>query len=302
MTRSFATPEAFRQALEHRLRERASGSGQELARLRQLLVFDRFLARIAATFGDRAVLKGGLVIELRLERARTTKDVDLRLVGHPDKALEKLREAGRSDLGDFLRFEIGEDPRHPEIEAEGMIYEGRRYRARPLLAGKVYGSPFGVDVAFAEPMVGEVEKIEGSRVLRFAGVEPFEFLIYPVESHIAEKLHAYTMPRSRPNSRVKDLPDLALLGMVRPLEEAKLHAAIRTTFGSRGTHELPSKLPSPPIAWAPVYERLARTDDLRWPTIDDLMKAVRAFIDPVLARHGGSWLPAEWRWAQEGRI
>ena len=43
-------------------------------------MFDRFLARIAVVLGDAATLKGGLVLELRLERARTTKDVDLRMM------------------------------------------------------------------------------------------------------------------------------------------------------------------------------------------------------------------------------
>jgi hypothetical protein len=45
------------------------------------LVFDRFLARVVAVLGDAVLLKGGLVLELRLERARTTKDIDLRVTG-----------------------------------------------------------------------------------------------------------------------------------------------------------------------------------------------------------------------------
>jgi hypothetical protein len=68
--RTYASPEAFKQALEQRLRSSAK-TGAELARKRQLLVFDRFLARVAAVLGDAATLKGGLVLELRLERART---------------------------------------------------------------------------------------------------------------------------------------------------------------------------------------------------------------------------------------
>lgn len=44
MTRKYASPEAFKQALEQRLRAEAK-TGAELARKRQLLVFDRFLAR-----------------------------------------------------------------------------------------------------------------------------------------------------------------------------------------------------------------------------------------------------------------
>jgi hypothetical protein len=84
--RNYASPESFKQALEQRLRS-AAKMGGALARQRQLLVFDRFLARVAVELGDAAMLKGGLVLELRLERARTTKDVDLRMVGSPDHIL-----------------------------------------------------------------------------------------------------------------------------------------------------------------------------------------------------------------------
>jgi len=80
--RTFSSPEPFKQALEQRLRS-ASKTGGEFARRRQLLVFDRFLARIMALLGEAAMLKGGLVLELRLERARTTKDIDLRLARPP---------------------------------------------------------------------------------------------------------------------------------------------------------------------------------------------------------------------------
>lgn len=80
--RTYASPETFKQALEQRLKSSSKG-GADFARRRQLLVFDRFLARVVATVGEAATLKGGLVLELRLERARTTKDVDLRMTGSP---------------------------------------------------------------------------------------------------------------------------------------------------------------------------------------------------------------------------
>jgi len=73
MVQTYASPPAFKQALEQRLKS-SSSSGVDFARRRQLLVFDRFLARIVAIFGTAALLKGGLALELRIERARTTKD------------------------------------------------------------------------------------------------------------------------------------------------------------------------------------------------------------------------------------
>ncbi len=102
--RQYSTPLAFKQALEQRLRS-MSATGTDFGRRRQLLVFDRFLARLGSVAGDAVTLKGGLVLELRLERARTTKDVDLRMTGSPADALELFQEAGRLDLGDHMRFE-----------------------------------------------------------------------------------------------------------------------------------------------------------------------------------------------------
>jgi hypothetical protein len=55
-TRTYTSPQAFKQALEQRLRT-ASKSGADFARRRQLLVFDRFLARIVALLGDAVLLK-----------------------------------------------------------------------------------------------------------------------------------------------------------------------------------------------------------------------------------------------------
>jgi hypothetical protein len=295
--RKYASAVAFKQAVERRLREEAAGNGVELARIRQLLVFDRFLARVTAVLRDRVILKGGIVLELRLERARTTKDVDLRMIGDPGLALTKLQEAGRMDLVDFLQFEVEEDRRHPEIVTEGMVYQGRRYRARAMLAGKIYGSSFGVLVAFAEPMAGKVEEVEGSRFLAFAGVEPAIFRVYPLEAHIAEKLHAYTVPRPRPNSRVKDLPDIALLGTVRDIDASRLRLAIQRIFTHRGTHPVPTAVPQPPAVWAPIYERMARIDRLAWRDLDALSKAVAAFLDPMLSGGGGHWDPGTWAWA-----
>jgi hypothetical protein len=293
--RSYTSPQAFKQALEQRLRT-ASPTGADFARRRQLLVFDRFLARVVQIFGDAVLLKGGLVLELRLERARATKDVDLRLVGSPDAVLASLQQAGRSDLGDFMAFEVGRDPGQPTIQNDGMQYEGLRFRAECRLAGKLYGQPFGVDVAFGDPIVGELEFITADDVLTFAGISPPELRVYPIESHIAEKLHAYTMPRTRPNTRVKDLPDIALLASIRPLEADLLRTAISTTFQFRATHPLPAALPDPPSSWITPYSEMAKVSELAWTTLEQLTAEVRAFINPILGGNSGTWHPAAWTW------
>lgn len=293
--RTYASPLAFKTALETRLRERHGGPA--VARGRQLLIFDRFLARVMTVLGDAAVLKGGLVLELRLERARTTKDIDLRMMGSPDTALAHLQTAARLDLGDFLGFEIGPDPDHPAMLNDGIRYEGMRFRAVCSLAGKAYGRPFGVDVVFAEPLFGEPDMATSEDLLDFIGVAPPRLHLYPIETHTAEKLHAYTLPRTRPNSRVKDLPDIALLASICRLEAVRLRGALEQTFAFRATHPLPSALPSPDPSWQAPYANMASNDELRWPTLAAVTLAAKAFLDPVLAGPlVASWEPSSWQW------
>jgi len=294
--RTYVSPEPFKQALEQRLKS-SSKSGVDFARRRQLLVFDRFLARVVATVGEAATLKGGLVLELRLERARTTKDVDLRMVGSPDELLAKLQQAGRLDLGDFMTFEIVPDDEHPGMLNDAVQYDGLRFRAECKLAGKIYGQPFGVDVAFGDPLIGPPDVVVADDVLAFAGIAPPALRLYPIETHIAEKLHAYTMPRSRPSSRVKDLPDLALLASAQAIDAQRLRAALEQTFTFRKTHTLPTAVPAPLEAWRTPYAAMAREDLLAWPTLDEVTKAAKEFLDPVLTGPlDGTWSPKTWSW------
>jgi len=295
--RAYATPAAFKAALDARIRQVAL-TGADITRRRQLLVFDRYLARLARVLGEAATLKGGLVLEVRLERARTTRDIDLRLSGPPAELLERLQEAGRLDLGDHMTFEVRRDARHPDIAGPGVQYEGQRFRAECRLAGTLFGQAFGVDVAFGDPMLGEPEVVRGEDLLAFAGIEPAVMRLYPVETHLAEKLHAYTLPRPTPSTRVKDLPDLALLGQVGDREVVRVRAAIEQTFAHRKTHPVPPRLPDPPASWERPYAQLAEEDALPWTTLVAVIEAARAFLDPVLRGDDlERWSPARWRWS-----
>lgn len=151
--------------------------------------------------------------------------------------------------------------------------------------------------AFGDPMLGEPEVIVAEDALGFAGIKPPTLRVYPVETHIAEKLHAYTMPRARPNSRVRGLPDLALIATAGPIDASRLRAAIEQTFTFRGTHDVPECLPPPPAAWEAPYAAIAKEDRLQWDTLAEAFEAGRAFLDPVLAGAGDDeWQPNTWSW------
>jgi len=294
--RSYASAAAFKAALDQRLR-RVAEPGVGITRRRQLLVFDRFLARLTRLLGDAAVLKGGLALEVRLDRARTTRDIDLRWVGPPDGLLGRLQAAGRLDLGEFMTFDVRSDGRHPNIAGPGVQYEGQRFRAECRIAGMLYGRAFGVDVAFGDPMLGDPDVVKGDDLLAFAGIEPATHRLYPVETHVAEKLHAYTLPRIGPSTRVKDLPDLALLGHAGERNAARMVAAIAQTFTFRKTHPVPASLPAPPPTWEQDYATMAEANDLPWASLASVTAAARAFLDPVLAGEAAMvWRPATWGW------
>lgn len=172
----------------------------------------------------------------------------------------------------------------------------RRRRCR--LAGAIYGRPFGVDVAFGDPLVGEPDLLICDDLLGFAGIPPPTLLLYPVVSHVAEKLHALTLPRSRPNSRVRDLPDIALLATTGPIGGPKLRLALERTFEFRGTHPLPASVPAPPEFWEEPYAAMASTDELIWSSLGEVTQAVSEFLDPVLdSADCGTWEPEAWRWS-----
>lgn len=295
--KTYATPKAFVIALNARLKVDAVKSGRAAWRVQQLAIFERFLARVAVEFADAIVLKGGLVLELRLARARTTKDVDVRFTGTADSMLPRLQQAGRLDLHDFMNFEVEADKNHAEIQAEEAKYGGKRFRVTCKIAGQKYGAPFGLDVGIGDPMIRDPEEVTMPDRLGFIGVTPPRLRVYPIETHIAEKLHAYTKPRDRPNSRDKDLPDLALISTLAIPSAVTLRSALDQTFRFRGTHAVPADLPRPPEFWHALYLQKLEDYGLEWPTLEACYERACRFINPVLAGiQESAWDPARGEW------
>lgn len=107
----YETANAFRTALEQRLKNEAEATGVALLRLRKRVAFERFLARLTTSESSGWVLKGAFALELRLGlRARTTKDIDLGRADDEEAATEHLEAATHVDLGDFFVFEVRRTP------------------------------------------------------------------------------------------------------------------------------------------------------------------------------------------------
>ena len=286
-----STPPAFRASVEERLRREAMSARRPVNRVRTLLVMERFVARLVAVAPQTFLLKGGFALELRLERARTTRDVDLRAMGASGSLPAILARAAtlRPAPEDHLVFRVEPNREHPEVGAAWMEYDGLRFTVTSTLAGRLFGDPFGLDIAYADPIRGEPEILEGSDFFGRYGIPPLRVPVYPVASHLAEKLHAYTMPRPHPSSRAKDLVDIALLSTVSGHDAAEIREAIHQTFAFRRTHPPPEALPDPPGSWEPMVARAQAEDGLPWATVDDVHADARQLLDPVLAGVEGRW-------------
>lgn len=293
--RPFKDDSAFMAAVEARLRRHALERGIGLQHIRQLLVFDRLLVRLQDAFGRRVLLKGGVVLETRLERARATKDLDVSLAGDVTTAWEELVAAAGRDGGDRLTFELRPKRGAPTVHGPGVLYGGARYMAAAFLNERPFGDPFGLDVVFGYLQSGEPDLLLGRGYLATLGFPPPVLRVTNRETHLAEKFHAYSMDR-RDNSRTKDLPDIALLALIGPLEASHVQAALGLVFSVRNTHALPTQVPDPPGHWVKSYGAMAKTDRLPWPTLPVVTMAVCAFLNPVLAGCGGVWNPATWSW------
>lgn len=295
----YATPPAFAAALKTRLTRQSESTGMNIQRVRQLIAFDRLMARFAAAKVGH-VIKGGFVLELRIGRARTTRDVDVSIYGDTANLTQRVQKAAELDLGDFFEFVIQRPAKASKaiITGPGVAYGGQRFRCTCLLGGRKF-EVFGLDVAIADPPSKEQEDIPGLDWLTFAGIEPAMHPVLPRPYHIAQKLHAYTYPRpaQQPNSRDQDLPDLALIATIGPLYHRTVREAITSTFTTRATHDMPTFLPEPPRAWSDAYSAKARENDWRWQTLDDAYAAARAFIDPILTdATDATWNPETWTW------
>lgn len=282
---------AFRQALEQRLEARAAGDGARLARDRKRIVFERLLARLLATAPGDWLLKGGFALDLRLAgRARATRDVDIEWRAEEEGLLDALIEAAAYD---FFAFSI------ERAGAPGDRLGGsHRFRVAASLGVRPFEA-FPLDVGIRRESEAEVEVFASTNLLAFAGVGPVSVPTIPLERQAAEKLHAYTRTYegSRSSTRVKDLVDLALIAELFPLDAGTLQDEIEATFAGRGTHAIPSTLPSPPDEWRTPFRRLAEASGVS----GDLRgghSAAAALLAPILQGlvERGAWNPDAGRW------
>jgi hypothetical protein len=291
----YATPAAFRAALDQRLKTEAERTGLALVRLRKRVAFELFLRRLVAVAPGRWVLKGAFALDLRLGvPTRPTRDIDLGRDDSADQAVEDIVAAQQLDPGDYFSFAAT----RTDVFTDTDEFAAIRFNVRAELAGRTFDQ-FVVDIGFTDPITWTPDTITTSDLLAFAEIEPVEVPAVPLAQHVAEKVHAYTRrygETERPSTRPKDLVDILLIASAEPIDAAALRSALEATFAARARQPLPDALPEPPQQWARPFARLAADVALDTDLGAGFSQAA-AFLDPALANTAdGHWNPQARRW------
>lgn len=293
--RQYASPAAFRAAIDARLRAYAQGAGAPVMVVRRQAALERLMARLMRVAPDRWALKGGLALDTRLGvRARSSIDMDVDHVEGGPPAREDLQRAIAEDLGDYFSFAIT----GAEELREGDVSLAVRYRIECAVAGTLF-EPLQLDVTITPPELWEVELAQRPGLLADMGLGPIEVLLVPLERQVAEKLHAYTRTYNGATTRAKDLVDFVLIRLFERVEAHRLAKEITETFSRRATHPAPKKLPPPPaeleLAYKKEAEEVGITTDL-----GEAHTLAATWLDPVLeASARGRWDPERGVWMEE---
>jgi hypothetical protein len=200
-------------------------------------------------------------LELRFKSARSTIDIDLTVrgatgateSGEVELAIrEMLQERASVSLNDWFEFTIGP----PMMDLTAAPYGGARSSVEARMDGRTFAR-FHLDAGVGDVVLEPLETPECRDWLGFAGIEKPRVRMISGEQQFAEKVHAYTLPRSSQNSRVKDLVDLALLIGDGRLDRGRVVNALHLTFVRRETHALPATLSTPPEDWETSFRVLA---------------------------------------------
>ena len=280
----YATPAAFRAAVEARLRQRARRFGIPAYILRRQAGLERLVVRLMEVAPGRWALKGGFALETRLgERARVSVDLDADHLRGVEEARADLQRAAIAEVGDHFAFAV--------IGAEELRSAGVRLAVRYKLESSLAGRPFEslqVDVSIAVPDPWDAQPARRPGLLTELGLDPIEVWLVPLERQVAEKLHAYTRTyESGGTTRARDLVDLLLIREHARLDPEGLRDAIQRVFHRRATHAIPERLPPPARELAVGYRREAEQVGVA-SELEEAHRLVADWLDPVLAGTGGT--------------
>ena len=292
-------------ALEQAIKAAARRSGQDVGRAVEGFYAGRLLERVFSEERKPFVLKGGRGILARTLDARYTTDTDFLYRGDDlEEALGELKRLASKDLGDRMEFRfVSAD----KIAATQEYRDGCRARFEVVLDGTRRKSEIAIDLVADPVELGKADLVTPANRLDVKGLAVFDYLVYPVERTVADKVCAtmQAYPGGRESSRVKDLVDLVLHVTRYGMAGSDLSKAIEREVGMRKIGQLDAF--RVPESWRGPHEGAYRKAAAevkipnRWLRVADAEGIVRTCVDPAIRREveGLNWDPEALKWISE---
>lgn len=289
-------------ALEQAVKAAAKKSGQDVARAIEGFYVGRLLERVFSEERKPFVLKGGRGILARTVDARYTTDADvLYRGGDLEEALEELKRLASKDLGDRMAFHLLSVER---IAATQEYRDGCRARFDVILDGTRHKTEVAIDLVVDPVELGKADAVTPANRLDVKGLPVFDYLVYPVERTVADKVCAtmQAYPGGRRSSRVKDLVDLVLHVTRYGMLGSGLSRAIAREAGVRRLENFDAF--EVPQSWhesyVSAYRKAAAEARIpeKWGNIPDAEGVVKVCVDPAIRQEvdGLEWDPEALEW------
>lgn len=287
-----------------RLRNLSKERGLDMPGLLRRYAQERLLYRLSVSdHAESFCIKGGVLLSAynEGELLRPTEDVDFNGFD---------REANIHDLDDALRSILT-----VPVDDDGVVFDVDSMKIEKDRTGLIPGGKISlkamvytaevlvrVDVGFGNPVNPDVRRIEMPTLLPGSAPRPV-VLAYPLETVIAEKLHAMVQ-FGMANTRVKDYFDIWMLSRLHSFEGEALTAAVAETFAVQEREIPPAEIDGltqefaedAEEMWSQFLKRIDARSRLHFP---EVVAELSDMLHPVTeaARIGevfyGVWRPGE---------
>lgn len=246
---------------------RAKRGGVTFYNISTAFLIERLVVRLIADpkLRDKLVFKGGFVCLRVYDSPRYTFDLDALLrSANIDDTLLLTKTAAESDIDDGVWFRFENQVDLTTQGEYGGIRQVFRAGIGPTLKDLTKAQIINFDLGIGDPITPKPHK---AKTESFLSDEELSWLVYPIETIIAEKLHA-VVDRGVSNSRSKDIHDLAFF--LPSADRETLQTAIQKCFTYRKTDV--------PIKFSKVLKELdTAVLEKGWPSATSSIPNVETF-------------------------
>ena len=226
------------QSIQAKINRAAQERGITAPQMMTMFLLERAAVRLIADdkLFSSLVFKGGYVGVRVYNSPRYTTDLDAVLRGLPkEEAIQRIKEAMAVDPGDavWFKFESMADLKaQGDYGGIGLVFRGGLGQPPPKI---IKAQLVHIDIGLGDPITPSPRNISTSFTI---GDGSLTWQVYPVETILAEKIHALVKLGSR-NSRSKDVYDIHLF--LPKANTLTLRDALKSTFSFRGD-QLPESI------------------------------------------------------------